>query len=196
MSFFIVLIGLAVVSLIMLISVIIILSFLLRRDNAKPPKSRYDARGFDHNHLHRNGTKFDDYGYDYLGYNKDGYNAQGYNAYGKNIKGKYNRFYDTKSSVEEGFLSPYVRPVALSDHARQRMAERLGITEPQKMQTQAVEAYKYGKSKRQIKKTSAYLIEEIENRYNSIVLVYRNYIYVFSCDNVLITVYKNDKIVL
>ena len=65
------------------------------------------------------------------------------------------------------------------------------------MDMQTKEAYRFGKSKCQIKKTSAYLIEEIEKRHqHGIVLIFRNYVYVFFCENVLITVYKNDKIPL
>lgn len=161
------------------------------------PKSRYDSRGFDHNHIHRNGTKFDDHGYDYWGYDKSGYNRQGYNKKGRNRKGQYDRFFDTTACDEEGFLDPYEYPIGLPNHARERLAERLGINDPDKMELQAIAAYRYGRSKRQIKKTSAYLIEEIEQRHsNGVVLIYKNYIYLFSYDNELITVFKNDKIPL
>lgn len=62
------------------------------------------------------------------------------------------------------------------------------------MDLQTVDAYRFGKSKRQIKKTSAYLVDEIEQRHNhAMVLIYQNFIYAFSCENVLITVYRNDK---
>ena len=58
-------------------------------------------------------------------------------------------------------------------YARERIQERLGISEFQKMDLQTVDAYRFGKSKRQIKKTSAYLVDEIEQRHNhAIVLIY------------------------
>jgi len=167
-----------------------------RKIRPRKPQQRYDRRGFDHNHIHKNGTKYDDYGYDYFGYNADGYNIEGYNKLGKNHKGQYNRLHDTKS-CDDGFCSPKLCPIALTTHARHRMQERLGINDFHQMDVQAFDAYRYGRSKRQIKKTSAYLVEEIEQRYeNSVVLIYRNVIYIFSCDNVLKTVYKNDRIPL
>lgn len=181
----------------LILSLIAIIVFLIFLFGKQKPQKHYDSRGFDHNHIHRNGTKFDDDGYDYFGYNAEGYNRQGYNALGKNAKGQYDRFFDTKSYAEEGFYSLRQYPIALTTHARERMQERLGINNVQKMEEQAISAYRFGKSKRQIKKTSAGLIDEMEQRYeNSIVLIYRNFIYVFSCENVLITVYKNDKISL
>lgn len=165
-----------------------------KRKKRKPTR-KFDKRGFDHNHIHMNGTKYDDYGFDYCGYSAAGYNLEGYNRDGKNREGKYDRFRDTRSQEEEGFYDPFVYPVALTTHARERFAERLGICDDRKMNDMTFDAYSYGKSKRQIKKTSAYLVEEIEREHeNSILLIYRNYIYVFSRENVLITVYKNDRI--
>ena len=186
-----------------LIALVLILIFLLFR-KAKPnkktkpkPKERYDCRGFDHDHIHRNGTKYDDFGFDFYGYNAGGYNSAGYNRSGKNNKGQYDRFYDTKSCEEEGFLNKVYYPIALSNHARERFEERLRITDWQKMDELTLAAYRFGKSKRQIKKTSAYLVEEIEQKHQyGIVLIFKNYIYVFSSENVLITVYKKDKIPL
>ena len=178
------------------IGLLLILLFLLLPKKPKG-KQRFDVRGFDHNHIHKNGTRFDDYGYDYYGYDKDGYNRQGYNKIGKNAKGQYDRFFDTTSREEEGFYNPQMYPVALSTHARERLNERLGISSLQQMNKQALDAYRFGKSKRHIKKTSAYLIDEIEQRHqDGIVLIYKNYIYVFSSKNLLVTVYKNDKIPL
>lgn len=182
-----------------LVAVILLLVFPVKKHMLEKHKHkrRFDERGFDHNHIHRNGTKYDNYGYDYFGYDEEGYNPYGYNAFGKNAKGKYDRFYDTKSFSEEGFLNPKRFPVSLTTHARERMRDRLGICDDNQMDIQAIKAYRFGKSKRQIKKTSAYLVEEIEKRSNDgIVLIYKNFIYVFSTDNVLITVYKNDKISL
>ncbi len=128
---------------------------------------------------------------------KSSFNRFGYNAYGKNEKGQYNRFYDTQSFKEEGFYSPQLYPIALTDHARERMYERLDLHTSKEMMINASNAYKYGKSKRQIKKTSAGLIDDIEQRYNgSKVLIYQNHVYIFTENNVLITVYKNYRIPL
>lgn len=165
----------------------------------KPRNNRkyFDWRGFDHNHIHRNGTKYDDYGYDYYGYNALGYNRQGYNHLGKNAKGQYDRRFDTFSSTKEGFLDPEINPVVLSTHAKERFQERLGIFDVEKMQAFAEQAYRFGKSKRQIKPSSAYLVEELEQKYDeSVILIYKGYIYIFSLDNVLKTVYKNERIPL
>ena len=165
--------------------------------NKHKSKGRYNRRGFDRNRVHKNGTKFDEYGYDYFGYDKDGYDQQGYNKFGKNEKGQYDRFFDTTSWENEGFYNPKEYPIALSTHARERFCERLGIYDAQKMDMQTLDAYRFGKSKCQIKKTSSYLVDEIEQKHeNSVVLIYRNTIYIFSCDNVLKTLYKNDKIPL
>lgn len=184
---------------VLIICILTIISITYRKSKYKKysTKSKYDSRGFDHNHIHRNGTKYDDFGFDFYGYNSDGYNSDGYNACGKNNKGQYNRLFDAKSCDEEGFYDPKQHPIALSTHARERMKERLRIFDFQKMDKYAIDAYRFGRSKRQIKKSSAYLVDEIEQRdKNNIVLIYRNYIYIFSCENVLITVYKNDKIPL
>lgn len=158
-------------------------------------RRKFDKRGFDHNHIHKNGTKYDDYGFDYYGYSAAGYNLEGYNRDGKNREGKYDRFRDTRSQEEEGFYDPFVYPVALTTHARERFAERLGIYDDRKMNDMTFDAYSCGKSKRQLKQTSVYLVDEIERAHeNGILLIHKNYIYVFSRENVLITVYKNDRI--
>jgi len=97
----------------------------------------------------------------------------------------------------EGFYDPDIYPIFVTPHAERRFAERLGITDPRKMRLMAIDAYRFGKSKRQIMKSSAYLVEEMEQKHsNSVVLIYRNVIYIFSVENVLITLYKNDKITL
>ena len=166
-------------------------------DNDTPTNNRYDSRGFDHNKIHENGTKFDDYGYDYYGYDADGFNCNGYNRVGRNRNNQYNRLFDVTSCKEEGFSNPRIYHIAISDHARERFCERLSIFDEQKMYNQACVAYKFGKSKRQIKKSSQYFVEKIENRYeDGIVLIYKGFIYVYSSDNVLITVYKNERIPL
>lgn len=181
--------------LIILIAIILFLVFTTKKSKKK--KYSYDSRGFDNSRIHKNGTKYDDFGFDFYGYDIEGYNREGYNRIGKNIKGQYNRFFDTTACDNDGFYDPKVYPIAFSPHAKERFGERLGITDLQKMNMLTIDAYRFGKSKRQIKKTSAYLVDEIEQKYdNSIVLIYKNVIYIFSCDNVLKTLYKNDKIPL
>ena len=169
---------------------IYILIIAVLKKSAKKTKKRYDNRKSKYDSTLKNTIEFNDY-------NADEYKDEEYNSAGKNSKGQYNRYYDKKSADEEGFISPYISPVALTDHARERMIERMGITDFVAMKKRAVEAYKFGKSKRQIKKTSAFLVEEIEQKHeDGIVLIYKNFIYVFSRENVLITVYKNDKIIM
>lgn len=168
-------------------------------------KDGFDKNGFDHEGYNRNGYNF--YGYDREGYNKNGYNVKGldregyntfgYNKYGKSKNGKYDRYYDAFSFEKDGLRSMDEFPVALTDHSIERFSERLGITKRLDMQRSAIDAYRYGKSRRQLKKTSAALVDEIENRHeNGTVLIYRNYIYIFSETNALITLYRNENIPL
>lgn len=179
-----------------LVSSILVPILLLTNKNRKK-RHKYDRRGFDNNRNHKNGTKYDDFGFDFYGYDIEGYSKQGYNRYGKNRKGQYDRFFDITSCECEGFYNLKNYPITLTTHARERFCERLGITDFKKMDMFTIEAYRFGKSKRQIKKTSAYLVDEIEqNHDNSVVLIYKNTIYIFSCENVLKTVYKNNKIPL
>ena len=171
------------------------------RTQRKKSRKYYNSRGFDNNHLHKNGTKYDDFGFDYYGYDVSGYNANGYTAYGRDKNNRYNRMFDTyafrnNEFSEDRFRNPQIYPFSVSDHAKQRMAERVNIT-GFSMLDLAFDAYCYGKSSRQLKKSSAIYVKEIEDKYDdSVVLIYRNYIYIFSTDNVLKTVYKNDKIIL
>jgi hypothetical protein len=177
----------------LIVAFLILVLFLFLRKR----KHRRDRRGFDHNKVHKNGTRFDDFGYDFWGYDCNGFDSQGYNKFGRNQKGQYDRFHDTTSCEAEGFCDPYRHQITLTIHAQERMQERLGIGDYEKMYDQALNAYRYGKSKRQVKKTSAYLVDEIEQRHEkSTALIYKSYIYIFSTDNSLITVYKNDKIPL
>ncbi len=129
-------------------------------------------------------------------YDENGYNRHGYDKDGKNEKGQYNRLYDKNRDID-GFYNPQYYPVAITNHARERIYERMPnycCKNPDKL---VFDAYCYGKSKRQVKKTSAGKMKEIEERYkNSVLLIYNGYLYVFSRDNVLITVYKNDQIPL
>ncbi len=186
---------------------VIVLVHIFRADKtdsqAYDTKPRYDYRGFDKNHIHKNGTKYDDYGYDFYGFDKNGFDRQGFNINGKNNKGKYNRKYDRKSYInrercnDDGFYDYRIFPIGITDHARERIRERIGITESKRVNDLVDEAYCYGKSARQIKNSSAMLVREIESREDdSIVLIYRSHIFIFTQDNTLKTVYRNDKIPL
>ncbi len=77
------------------------------------------------------------------------------------------------------------------------MEERMGIHDHHKMYTLAFEAYQFGKSKLQLMKSERWLVEEKEQEQehdNSVILIYHGYCYVFTENNGLKTVYKNDKI--
>lgn len=175
-----------------IIFLILALVALIAATRSRKSQKEYDSRGFDSDHIHRNGTKFDDCGYDFYGYNKHGYNRQGRNA-----DGGYDRLYDTERGIKDGFYSLREHPVGLTTHARERLAERLGITDYDRANIQAFSAYRFGKSKRQVKQSSAYLLEESEKREeNKVALLYGGYIYIFSRENVLITLYRNEKIPL
>ena len=164
----------------------------------------YDDRGFNKKGFHKNGTRFDNNGYDSngydrAGYNRHGYNIHGYNKFGFDSKRRYNRYYDrnkyeTQIYSSEGFLSPEIYPVALTDHARLRMSERLGITNYRVMDALAFEAYCFGKSTKQMTKSQAfpYICRE-ENHDDGIILVWKNFVYIFSSENVLITLYKDER---
>ncbi len=123
-------------------------------------------------------------------YDEDGYNRQG----------KYNRFYNVKRYKtdlysEEGFLDIRKNPIYLTSHARERMRERMGINEAHKMDALAFEAYQFGKSKLQLMKSERGIIEEKEQEYgDSVILIYHGYCYVFTENNGLKTVYKNDRV--
>lgn len=133
-------------------------------------------------------------------YDREGYNRQGYNEVGKNRQGKYNRIYNVKCYQsglysEEGFLDIRKNPLYLTNHARERMRERMGINDPHRMEQFAFEAYQFGKSKLQLMKSERAIIEEKEQKYDGIViLIYRGYCYVFTENNGLKTVYKNDRV--
>lgn len=176
-------------------------------------RNGYDRQGYDRAGYNRAG--FDRSGYNRLGYDKSGFNrsgfnakgydvngfdADGYNAAGKNARGQYDRFFDRDAfgggihSVE-GFWSPRIYTVSLSTHAKERMRERMGLVSEQDMMKLALEAYRYGKSSRQVMRSVAAKIEEKEQTHGeSVILLYRNYVYVFSLDNCLITVYPNEYI--
>ena len=133
-------------------------------------------------------------------YDSEGYNRQGYNEVGRNRQGKYNRYYNVKCYKtdlysEEGFLDIRKNPLYLTNHARERMYERIGIKDSYRMDELAFEAYQFGKSKLQLMKSERGIIEEKELEYgDSVILIYRGYCYVFTDNNGLKTVYKNDRV--
>ena len=145
---------------------------------------------------------YDQWGYDARGYDRSGYNRQGYDASGRNAQGVYNRMYDVAGfSVspysEDGFLNPWVYPIGVTKHARERIEERMIGREKRHPNALAYQAYCFGKSARQIKRSSAELVWDIqETHQNGVVLIYRGYVYIFSRDNQLITVYRNQRISL
>jgi len=106
----------------------------------------------------------------------------------ESIKEKEKSIYD-----DDGFLNPETFPIALTDHARERMRERLGIKSEKKMEKLAHNAYKYGTSARLAGKTLSKEILRIQAKNeNSVVLIYQGTVFIFSKENVLITVYKMD----
>ena len=133
-------------------------------------------------------------------YDSEGYNRQGYNECGRNRQGKYNRIYNIKCYKtdlysEEGFLDIRENPLYLTNHAIERMNDRMGIADISDMENLAFEAYQFGKSKLQLMKSERGIIEDKEQEYgDSVILIYRGYCYVFTENNGLKTVYKNDKI--
>ena len=133
-------------------------------------------------------------------YDSEGYNRQGYNEVGRNRQGKYNRYYNVKCYKtdlysEEGFLDIRKNPLYLTNHARERMYERIGIKDSYRMDELAFEAYQFGKSKLQLMKSERGIIEDKEQEYgDSVILIYRGFCYVFTENNVLKTVYKNDRV--
>ena len=176
-----------------------------------------DKRGFDRKGIHKNGTRFDDFGYDIRGYNKKGYNRNGFDKYGydvsgfnkegykidgRNANGKYNRLYDKQSYIKdrysrEGFLNPQIYPVTLTNHARERIYERYPNAGNLNADQLVKEAYAYGKSSFQVMRTSSVFLKDIETRYeNGTALLYNGYIFIFSEENVLITMYKNEKVIV
>lgn len=63
------------------------------------------------------------------------------------------------------------------------------------MDTLAFEAYQFRKSKLQLMKSERGIAEEKAQEYgNSVILFYRGFCYVFTENNGLITVYKNDRV--
>ena len=133
-------------------------------------------------------------------YDSEGYNRYGYNEVGRDRQGRYNRYYDVKRYKtnlysEDGFLNIRQHPLFLTNHAKERMAERMGITDSSAMEALAFEAYRFGKSKRQLMKSERDIIEEREQRAgNTVILIYKGYCYVFTDNNGLKTVYHNDRV--
>ena len=111
----------------------------------------------------------------------------------KNDSSRGNKSYIRENYRRDGFLNPQDYPVALTNHARDRIRERVGNVDADKLTR---EAYVYGKSSYQMMRTSAAILKEIEERHeNGIALLYRGYIFIFSEENVLITMYKNEKVI-
>ena len=130
-------------------------------------------------------------------YDSEGYNRQGYNAAGKNRQGRYNRIYNIKcyrksDHSEEGFLDIREHPLFLTDHARHRMIQRLGLRTTAQMEKQALLAYQYGKSKLQLTKSQRAILEEKEAKHNCVMLLYKGYYYAFTENNGLKTVFENN----
>ena len=178
---------------ILLLVLVVALALLIRA--GKYDEDGYDKDGYDRLGYDRSG--YDRWGYDRAGYDRNGFNRYGYDCNGRNAKGQYNRLYDGVGLRADGFYNPRRYPVALTTHARERMEERLGLTDFRKMDAAAREAYQYGKSARQIRKSSAALVRDIEQRHDGkTVLIHKGYVYIFSQENVLVTLYRNDKIPL
>ena len=77
------------------------------------------------------------------------------------------------------------------------MLERMQGKTLENLQDLAMKAYCFGKSARQLKRTSARLVQEIQEQHgDGVVLIYHGYVYIFSSDNQLITVYRNERIPL
>ena len=133
-------------------------------------------------------------------YDDEGYNQAGYNEVGRNRQGKSNRYYNLKCYKtdlysEEGFLDIRENDLYLPNHAKKRMKERMGVFDSDRMYELAFEAYQFGKSKLQLMNSERILVEEKEFEYDdSVILIYRGYCYVFTENNGLKTVYKNDRI--
>ena len=140
--------------------------------------------------------------YDVNDFDENGFDRNGYNIDGRNANGKYNRLYNRRAYIdnmysEEGFLNPYVYPIIITNHARERIYERIPECRNISQNKLVRDAYAYGKSASQLMKTSAMELRDIENRHeNGVALVYRGYIYVFSEDNKLKTVFKNNSIII
>lgn len=87
------------------------------------------------------------------------------------------------------------KPVALTDHAVARMEERMGIKSESKMLRLAKDAYRYGKRAKHLPKKTAAKIRKKQRKYGgSTIAVYNGFMYVFSKDRALITVYKDESI--
>jgi hypothetical protein len=163
----------------------------------------YDLKGFDRQGYNRFGYDkdgFDRRGFNAAGYDIHGFDAEGYNSAGKNAKGQYDRIHDRDAfsgglySVD-GFLRTRLYPVKLSPHAMERMNERMGIVRQADMEKLATEAYRFGKSKRQVMRSIAAKMQEKEQDHEGrILLLYRNYVYVFSKDNCLVTLFPNENL--
>lgn len=66
-------------------------------------KLEYNKFGFDHNGVHKNGTRFDEEGYGADGFNQDGYNRDGFDWRGYDRDGYNTRGYDRSGFDRNGF---------------------------------------------------------------------------------------------
>ena len=111
----------------------------------------------------------------------------------KPIEFKPDRMNSPSIYMADGFLNPTLYPIGLTDHARDRMIERMGKRWEFERLDQAKTAYRFGKSARQLPKSSAWILhKKEENHENTVALLFGGYIYIFSRENILITVYEND----
>jgi len=174
---------------------------------------KYDKKGFDKEGKHKNGTRYDDNGFDFKGYNKEGYTKSGfdrngydrqgydyigYNRKGYNREGKYDRFFDVDafagSNVStEGFYDPHLFEIGVTDHARERFAERMEIISYAEMDDIAEEAYRHGKTKRQLGRREAeHMIRKGRKYPDKTMILYDDFYFVFSQDNSLVTLFPKE----
>ena len=94
-------------------------------------------------------------------------------------------------------MNPQIYSIAVANHAEERIYERYPNGENVNAAKLAREAYAYGKSSFQVMRTSSVFLKEIETRYeNGTALLYNGYIFIFSEENVLITMYKNERVIV
>ena len=83
--------------------------------------------------------------------------------------------------------------VNLTQHAVERIGERLNIFDMRKIKELVYKAYAFGKSRKQVDTDAVAKIEKIQkNRIDIIALLYEDIFFIFSENNTLITVYKKD----
>lgn len=94
-------------------------------------------------------------------------------------------------------MNPQIYSIAVANHAEERIYERYPNGENLNTDKLVQEAYAYGKSSFHVTRTSSVFLKDIETRYeNGTALLYNRYIFIFSEENVLITMYKNEKVIM